>query len=127
MLRLCSPFGGSSTLMTSAPRSTIRRVACGPASHWVKSRIRTPARMWVGRGTVSLLYEKTRRTAVRPFQQGSTLFTKTRHYFLGEQLQCPCSFARIHAWQLRAHNEVGAAKIFTELLQLARDLVGSPN
>ena len=40
-------FGWEFNLDDFRPRSTISRVACGPASHWVRSRIRTPSRICV--------------------------------------------------------------------------------
>src|SRR5215469_6516246 len=40
-----SPRGASSSLITSAPRSDINLHASGPATYWVRSRIRRPEKI----------------------------------------------------------------------------------
>src|SRR3984957_15951239 len=62
-----SPPSGFSTLTTSAPSQASASVQDGPASNWVRSRTRTPARQPTGEPFVAILSFLLLVLSVRPF------------------------------------------------------------
>src|SRR5271166_2610646 len=65
--RPASPPCGFSTLTTSAPSQASASVQDGPASNWVRSRTRTPARQPTGEPFVAILSFLLLLLSVRPF------------------------------------------------------------
>src|SRR6266516_751918 len=65
--RPASPPCGFSTLTTSAPSQASASVQDGPASNWVRSRTRTPARQPIGEPFVAILSFLLLIFSIRPF------------------------------------------------------------